>query len=81
MDDPVQPRAELAHVVTALERRPRRDQRLLDDVLRTRLADDAPRVAQQWPPVALDDRLERPLVAGARERDEPLVRLDAQDRE
>ena len=82
MDDPVQPSAQLAHVVTPPQapstrpatpaappprRGPRRQQ--------------PPPVPQQRPPVALDDRLERPLVTGTRQRDEPLVRLGPQERQ
>ena len=78
VDDPVQPRPQLAHLVAAPQRAPRGDERLLQSVLGARLGQVAAAVAQQRPPVSLDDRLERPLVPGGRQRDQPLVGLGAQ---
>ena len=73
VDDPVQPRAQVAHLVAALQRAPRRDVRLLERVLGPRLGQIAPRGAQQRAAVALDDRLERPLVP-RRARAPPVAR-------
>ena len=78
VDDPVQPRPQVAHVVAALQRAPRRDVRLLERVLGPRLGQIAPRRPQQRPAIALDDRLERPLMPVPRESDQPLVGLGAQ---
>ena len=77
VDDPVQPRPQIADLVTALQRTPRRQERLLDGVLGPGVAQIAPRRPQQQPAVALHDDLERPLVPGARQRDQPLIRLRA----
>ena len=73
--------AQLAHLVTALEPAPGRHQGLLERVLGAALGQHAPAGAQELAPVALDDRLERPLVPVAGQRDEPGVGLRAQEDE
>ena len=75
--DPVEPRPQRRRhprVVVARQRRVGVDERLLHGVLGRRAGgDEATAVAQQRRSVALDDRRERLLVAGVRERDQPLV--------
>jgi hypothetical protein len=78
VDDPVQPRPQRVDLVAAPQRAPRRHEGLLQRVLGARLGQVAAAVPQQRPAVALHDRLERPLVPGGGERDEPLVGLGAQ---
>jgi hypothetical protein len=78
VDDPVQPRAQVAHLVAALQRPPGREMRLLQRVLGARLGQVPARRPQQRAPVALHDRLERPLVARAGEQHVPFVCLGAQ---
>ena len=78
VDDPVQPRAQVAHLIAALECAPGGQVRLLARVLGARLGQIPAGGAQQHAAVALDDRLERPLVPGARKYDQPLVGLGAQ---
>ena len=68
---------QIADLVTPLQRAPRRQEGLLDGVLGAGVAQIAPRRPQQQPAVALHDDLERPLVAGARQRDQPFIRLRA----
>ena len=79
VDDPVEPRPQRLHVVAAPQRRPRGHERLLQRVLRARLGQVAAAVAHERPPVALDDRLEGPLVAGGGERGQALVALGPQE--
>jgi hypothetical protein len=79
VDDPVEPGAQVVHVVAAAEARPRRHEPLLQGVLRPRLRQDPADVAQERPAVALHDGLEGPLVARGGEGDEALVALGAQE--
>src|SRR3712207_1661855 len=81
VDDPVEPGPQLADLVAAEQRRPRRHEGLLEGVLRTRLGQQPAAVAQQLAPVALDDGLEGALVTLAGERDEAVVALRAQQRD
>jgi hypothetical protein len=76
--DAVQPRAQLAHLGARAQRRPRADERRLHHVLGERVRQEAPQIAQQRAPVALDDRLERAVVTGGGKLGEPLVGLRAQ---
>ena len=78
VDDPVQPRPQLAHLVAALQRRPGCQQRLLQRILRAPLRQHAARRPQQRLAVALDDRLEGALVAVARQGGQALVGLGAE---
>jgi hypothetical protein len=78
VDDPVQPRAQLPHVVAARERAPGGDERLLERVLGARLGQVLAAMAQERAAVALHDRLECPLVPGRGQGDEPVVGLGAQ---
>jgi hypothetical protein len=71
--DPVQPRPQLADLVAAPERRPGRYEGELERVLGPGLGQDPPTRPQQRAAVALDDRLERAVVADARQRDQPRV--------
>ena len=79
VDDPVQPGPQLAHVVTAPQRRPGGEERLLERVLGPRLGQVAPGVAQQRAAVPLHDRLESTLMPAGRQRDQSLVRLGPQE--
>jgi hypothetical protein len=78
VDDPVEPWPQLAHLVAATQRRPRAQQRLLQGVLGPPLRQHTARGAQQRPPVALDDRLERALVPRAGQLGQSRVGLRAQ---
>jgi hypothetical protein len=75
--DPVQPRAQLAHVGTGAQCLPRAHEGRLQHILRERLAQQPAQIALKGAAVALDDRLERPIVAVGRERREPTVALGA----
>jgi hypothetical protein len=74
----VQPWPQVPHLRAGAQRRPRVDEGGLRDVLGQRVGQQPAQVAQQRPAVALDDRLERAVVAGRGKRDEPLVGLRAQ---
>jgi hypothetical protein len=71
-----QPAAQVAHLRPGLERRERRQERLLHEVL-SALVVEATGVAEELTPVPLDDQRERTLVAEARESNEPLICLRA----
>ena len=76
--DAVQPRAQLAHLGAGAQRLPCAHEARLQDVLGQRLAQQPAQIALQRAAVALDDRLEGPIVAIGRERDETAVALGAQ---
>jgi hypothetical protein len=76
--DPVEPRAQVTDLGPGPQRRPRVDERRLDDVLGERVRQQPAQVAQERAPVALDDRLEGAVVAGGGELDEAVVGLPAE---
>src|SRR5215218_6067792 len=55
-------------------------ERLPQRVLRTAVGEQAARIAQKRPPVALDERVESAIVARPRQLDEAVVGLQAQHR-
>ncbi len=77
VNDPVQPRAGVTDLdLRVPKRHPGLHQSLLQDVLGTRLRWAQPAaIGEQCPPVALDQRLERSLMAGTRQLHETAVRL------
>ena len=78
MDDRVQPRPQLAHLLAVLQRAPRLHEALLDGVLAAALGKHAPCVAMQLRAVALDDRLEGRLVPSLHQLEQPLIGLRSQ---
>jgi hypothetical protein len=78
--DAVEPRPQVDRPAVGAHRPIRVQERLLHDVLRPRPRQEPAAVAQERTAVAVDDRLERPVVAGARQVDEPLVVLRAEHR-
>ena len=80
VDDPVQPRPQVDAGVVAAQRGEGVEEGLLEDVLGPRRRQQPRAVAQERAVVAVDDRLERAVVPGAGEVDQPLVGLHAQQR-
>jgi hypothetical protein len=77
-EDLEQPPPQMPHLGARVERRIGVQERLLDDVLRAPVPVEPSRRGEQLPAVALDDRRERPLVAGARERHQLFIGVCAQ---
>jgi hypothetical protein len=75
----VQPRLQLHRLVGGEQRGVRVDERLLDRVLRTRLRQDPRAVAHERGAVAVDDRIEGALMAGAKQPDQPVIGLAGED--
>jgi hypothetical protein len=76
VDDAVEPRLQLAHLGPSPKGKPRVQKGMLQDVLGAGVREPhATAVAQQRPPVAVDQRLKGPLVTFARQRQQPIVRL------
>jgi hypothetical protein len=73
--DPVQPRPQVQLALAGADRAVGVEERLLDRVLGALGRQQPPAEAQQRAPVARDDRLERPVVTGAREVHQPIVAL------
>ena len=71
--DRVQPASEVRHLRPAVQRGPGVQERLLHDVVGAFVGRQAPGVRQQLRLIALDDRLERRLIAGARQLDQSFV--------
>jgi hypothetical protein len=78
--NPVQPRAQVAHVGPGAQRLPGADEARLQHVLGQRLAQQPSQVALQRAPVALDDGVEGAVVAVRREGRQATVALGAQQR-
>jgi hypothetical protein len=80
VDDPVQPRPRVSDLGAALEREPGLEQALLEGVVRSGLGQEqAAAVAQQRPPVTVDQRFVGPFVTVPRGGEETLVRLGLQE--
>ncbi len=76
VDDPVQPRADVARLGARADGHPGLEQRLLKNVLGACLGGREPAtVGQELPAVALDQRLEGSFMAGARQLEQTRVRL------
>ena len=80
MRDPVEPRPYVGGVVAAHERGVRVDEGLLGGVLGARLGKDARAVAHELAAVAVDENVERALVAVAHEPGQALIRLAGEHR-
>jgi hypothetical protein len=73
-----QPPAQMPHLGAGVDCRVGVQERLLDDVLRAPVPVEPPRRGEQLAAVALDDRRERSLVTGARERHQLFIGMCAQ---
>jgi hypothetical protein len=78
--NPVQPGTQAQVAVIALHSPKRVNERLLHDVLGAPIGQYTRYIANKAPPVAVHDDLERSVVSGPHEIDEPLVRLRSQQR-
>ncbi len=76
----VEPRADVAHLVSSGQRRVRPDERVLDSLLGVAVADDPGAVGDQRAPVADHDQLERGLRPLGDELRQPLIGLLFQNR-
>ena len=77
MRDAVEPRPEVPNLGPARKREPCLQERLLQDILGTGIGktEGAAQVPQQRGAIAMHERLKRPLVPIAHEREQPLIGL------